>query len=97
MAKLRMKCSNLSGHLKSLRIIESSACTCGCINEDEFHFFFICPLYYRPRVALQNAVSHMAPLTSRTLLYGSDGLDLTQNKKIICETLQFIKDSKRFE
>ena len=40
MAKLRMQCSNLNGHLKSMLIVESSACSCGFVNEDEFHFFF---------------------------------------------------------
>jgi len=97
MAKLRLRCSNLSGHLFNLNIIEYSACSCGFDNEDEFHYFFVCPLYNRPRVTLQNAVSHLAPLSLRTLLFGSDALDLTQNKEIICETLKFIKNSKRFE
>ena len=77
-----MRCSNLSGHLFSVDIIESSACSCGFTNEDEFHFFFVCPLYNRPRVALQNAVSHLAPLTLRILLFGSDELNLTQNKEL---------------
>ena len=48
MAKLRMQCSNLNGHLKAMHIVESSACSCGFVNEDEFHFFFGCPLFNRP-------------------------------------------------
>ena len=39
MAKLRMQCSNLNGQLQSMHIVESSACSCGFINEGEFHFF----------------------------------------------------------
>ena len=35
--------------------------------------------------------------TLRTLLYGSENLDLTVNKRIVTETLRFIKDSKRFD
>ena len=97
MARLRMRCSNLNGHLHALNIIESSACSCGFINEDEFHFFFVCPLYNRPRITLLNAISHIAPYTLRTLLYGIDELELTENKRIICETLKFIAKSKRFE
>ena len=35
-----------------MEIIDSSACLCASINEDEFHFFLVCPLYNRPRVTL---------------------------------------------
>ena len=34
MAKLRMQCSNLNGHLYSLKIIDSPACLCGFVNEN---------------------------------------------------------------
>ena len=30
-------------------------------------------------------------------LYGSENLDLTVSKRIVTETLRFIKDSKRFD
>ena len=40
-------------------------------------------------------IRHIAPFTLRTLLYGDDHLDLTENKRIITETLRFINDSKR--
>ena len=67
MAKLRMQCSNLNGHLKSMHIVESSTCSCGFVNEDEFHFFFGCPLFNRPGIILQNVISSVAPFTLRTL------------------------------
>ena len=97
MAKLRMGCSNLNGHLYSMKLIDSPACSCGFINENEFHFFLVCPLYNRPRVTLQNAMGNIAPFTLRTMLYGSENLDLTVNKRIVTETLRFIKDSKRVD
>ena len=97
MAKLRMRCSNLNGHLQSMHIVESSACSCGFVNEDEFHFFFGCPLFNRPRIILQNVISSVAPFTLRTLLYGVDEFDFTENKKIVNETLKFIHETKRFE
>ena len=97
MAKLRMGGSNLNGHLYSMKLIDSPACSCGFINENEFHFFLVCPLYNRPRVTLQNAMGNIAPFTLRTLLYGNENLDLTVNKRIVTETLRFIKDSKRFD
>ena len=97
MGKLRMGDSNLNGHLYSMKLIDSPACSCGFINENEFHFFLVCPLYNRPRVTLQNAMGNIAPFTLRTLLYGSENLDLTVNKRIVTETLRFIKDSRRFD
>ena len=97
MAKLRMGGSNLNGHLYSMKLIDSPAYSCGFINEKEFHFFLVCPLYNRPRVTLQNVMGNIAPFTLRTLLYGSENLDLTVNKRIVTETLRFIKDSKRFD
>ena len=82
-----------------MKIIESSACSCGFKNEDEFHFFLACPdpLYYRPRVTLINALAHIAPLTVRTLLYGNYTFEFEENKIIKTETLRFIKESKRFD
>ena len=80
MARLRMRSSDLKGHLHSMKIIESSACSCGFKNEDEIHLlsqkFLACPLYYRPRVTLLNALAHIAPLTVRTLLYGNDTYEI---------------------
>ena len=72
MSKIRMGCSNSNGHLNSMKRIDSPACLCGYINENEFHFFLVCPLYNRPRVTLQNAMGHIAHFTLRTLLYGND-------------------------
>ena len=77
--------------------LKSSACSCGFKNEDEIHFFLACPLYYRPRVTLLNALAHIAPLTVRILLYGNDTYEIEENKIIITETLRFIKESKRFD
>ena len=38
-----------------------SACSCWFINEDEFHFFLVCPLYNKPRVTLLNALAYIEP------------------------------------
>ena len=80
----------------SMKIIDSPACLSGFVNENEFHFLLVCPLYNRPRVTHQKAMGHITPFTLRTLLYVDDNFDLTENKRIITETLRFINDSKRF-
>ena len=97
MARLRMRSNDLKGHLHSMKITESSACSCGFKNDDEIHFFLACSLYYRPRVTLLNALVHIAPLTVRTLLHGNDTFEFEGNKIIITETLRFIKESNRFD
>ena len=71
------QCPPLHCTLYSIKqITESPACMCGFVNEDEFDFLFVCPLYNRPEVALQNAISHIAPLALKTLFYGSDNVAL---------------------
>ena len=97
MARLRMKCSNLKSHLYAMHVVESSACMCGFPNEDEFHFFLVCPLYNRPRVTLLNALANIVPLTWKTLLFGVENLDQAENEQILMETIRFIRESKRFE
>ena len=90
-----MQCSNLNGHLYSMKIIDSPACPCGFVNENEFHFLLVCPLYNRPRVTLQNAMGHIAP-EEPCCMEMIINLDLTENKRIITESLRFLNDSKRF-
>ena len=79
-----------------MKIIDSPTCWCEFVNENEFHILLVCHLYNRPRVTRLNAMGHIAPFTLRTLLYGDDNLDLTENKRIITDALRCINDSKRF-
>ena len=59
--------------------------------------YFLCPLFNRPKITPQNVISYVAPFTQKTLLYGVDDLDFTENKKILYETLKCIHETKRFE
>lgn len=97
MAKLRMESSNLNFHLTALNIIDDPSCICGNEREDPIHYFFQCPLYMRPRAALHNAVSHLAPFTLKTLLFGRENLDIETNRHIISSTIAFIKTTERFK
>ena len=81
-----------------MHIVESSTGPCGFIHEDELHLFiFACPLFNRPRIPLQHVTSCVVNFILKTLLYGVDELDFTENKKTINETLTFIHETKRFE
>ena len=62
--------NDLNGRLYSMKMIDSPAYVCGFINENEFSFCLVCPLYNRPRLTLQNAIGHTAPFTLRFLLCG---------------------------
>lgn len=92
-----MGCSNLKGHLYSMNIIDNSICLCGFINENVFHYFFVCPLYNRLRIELVNKLSDVVPLTWEVLLHGSSEYDFDKNKDIILATLNYVKTSRRFE
>ena len=96
MARLRLNCSNLKGHLYNLHIIDRPECQCGHDFEDSFHFFFICPLYNRPRVIFQNTITNFAPFTLKTVLFGREYLPENTNSEIFQATIKFISESKRF-
>ena len=96
MARMRLNCSNLKGHLYNLHIIDRPECQCGHEFEDSFHFFFICPLYNRPRVIFQNTITNFAPFTLKTVLFGREYLPENSNTEIFQATMKFISESKRF-
>ena len=97
MARMRLNCSDLKGHLYKLKIIDTSQCQCGYKCEDSYHFLFVCPLYNRPRAILQNTVTNLAAFTLKTVLFGRDILSENNNKLILQATITYINDTKRFE
>ena len=97
LARLRMKCSNLNGHLFQLKIIENSSCRCGYFFEDSVHYFFVCPLYVQERNILHNFVAPLGPFNLKTLLYGNSDLSKTDNLSIMQEVIRYIKTTKRFD
>jgi hypothetical protein len=96
LARLRMKCSDLHGHLFQLKIINNSSCKCGYFFEDSVHYFFVCPLYAQARYALHNFVSPLCSFNLKTLLYGCSDLSTDTNASIIHEVIKYIIATKRF-
>ena len=94
-ARLRMGCSGLNSHLFKIGVVASPLCQCCKAEEDEFHFFFICPRYTPIRLKLQNTVAELAPLTISTLLFGCENCSIDDNLLIFTAVQEFIKDSKR--
>ena len=98
LARIRMNCSNLNGHLFNLKLTDDPRCPCGYFFEDSVHFFFVCPLYLPERHILHNFVSTLVrDFTLKTLLQGSPNLSKEDNILIVKSVIQFIKSSKRFD
>ena len=98
MASIRMKCSILNGHLFNLKLTDDPRCRCGYFFEDTTHYFLVCPLYLRPRAALQAFVYPDAPFTLNTLLLqNNNDLDIETLKNIYLKTIEYVKHTGRFD
>ena len=97
MARIRMNCSELKGHLFKLKITNNPACQCGYFFEDAVHYFFVCPLYAQQRLILQYYVSRIASFDLYTLLNGSRKLDCSKNKELYLQILKYVEDTARFQ
>ena len=95
-AQLRMNCSNLSAHLYSLHVVNSSACIYCHTAEDTAHYFLDCPRYYAQRMILRNVVTRYTQFDLNVLLYGDSGIDHDRNVVIIQAVHDYIRDSERF-
>jgi len=96
-SRIRMKCSALKGHLYNMHIIDNPACSCGYHMEDEFHFFFQCPLYYRQRSVLVNSLNQInVPIELNTLLNGANDLSFMDNAIVIDNVFNYIGETNRF-
>ena len=95
-AQMRMLCSNLKAHLKSLHVIDDATCLCGIGIEDNFHFFFECPLYTLLRQELFASIRDLCPLTIESILYGCDDTDFNANTQIFNAVHNFIDKTQRF-
>ena len=98
-AQLRMKCSNLKGHLYCLHVIDSPMCACGHDMEDCNHYLLHCPLYHIERNIMFNSLLNLIPreqIKVEILLHGSEHHPLCTNLKIIHSLQMYIKESARF-
>ena len=96
-ARLRVKCSQLSGDLFSLNIIESPKCQCGHGFENSKHYFHECPLYTIHRNKLYDRLNDLNFDPSETnILYGNSELNEMVNIKAVFIIHDFIKDGGRF-
>ena len=82
-----------------LHVEDSPHCACDQVNEDPYHYFFVCPFYKVQRVQMMNDLSQYITGIPRLshILYGNDALSETYNKYIFIIVHKFIKDTERFK
>ena len=89
--------SQLNAHLHAIGLCQSPNCRCGLGTEDAWHYFFVCPLYIIPRDRLHTSISHFAPFTLETILFGSQNCSFEENKIIFLSVQEYIIKTKRFQ
>ena len=91
-----MYCSNLGAHLHHLHVIDDAICICSQSVEDNYHFFFSCPLYLQSRADMLAAISQICNPNLETILYGSPNVSLDDNVVIFEAVHSYIEQSERF-
>ncbi len=95
-ARLRNKCSNLSGDLHRNHISDSPRCDCGHNYEDADHYFFNCQRFANQRLQLFLDTRLYHPLSIQKLLYGIVSLTDEENALLFAEVHHYIKSTQRF-
>ena len=104
--QLRVSLSPLRSHKNCHNFIDTPSDICHCNEgvEDTNHFLFSCPSYVSQRatlvfsvneILLKNNLNHIE-INSQLYLYGHDTINYADNRKILIETLKYIKDTLRF-
>ena len=95
-AQMRMLCSNLRAHLKHLHVVDDATCICSQSVEDNYHFFFSCPLYVQCRADMLATISQICYPNLETILYGNHDLSFDDNVVIFEAVHSYIGLSERF-
>ena len=91
--QLRNLASNLNQHLS-----DSSRCPCGDDVEDNFHYFYVCPLFICQRILLFTQLRDLADfLNIDVLLKGSSDLSFDNNVLIMNSVHTYICGTKRLD
>ena len=95
--QLRNEASSLNHHLFQSHLSDSSQCACGDAIENNFHYFYVCPLFIRHRIQLFNSLRKFQDvLNLDILLKGSPILTVEENTEIFDAVHHFIIGSRRF-
>ena len=107
LTRLRLGLSHLREHKfrHNFEDILNPLCSCCIEGETTLHCFILCQFFNDIRETLMNDLmntNRSLPSLSKDklisiLLYGSNAFDIKKNLKILICTIQFIKDSHRFD
>ena len=96
--RIRHNCSALKADLYRVNICDNPYCECG-MNEDAFHYFFICEKYENQRREMFASLLNLPILTGlnlQLLLWGDVYLPTDINEFVFRIVHKYIKDSKIF-
>ena len=105
--QLRVGLSQLKYHKRAHGFIDTPSDNCLCNNgvEDTLHYLLHCSLHTNHRTSLISIVEEILTRNNlnlvsinsvETFLYGHSSLDIADNQKIVCATLEFIESTNRF-
>ena len=98
-SQLRMKCSNLNGHLYLLHVIDSPACACGHDMEDCSHYLLHCPLFQSMRTTMLNEIGNVMGaevVSTDSLLHGFSNKSAADNLLVMKSLHKYIVATARF-
>ena len=96
--QLRNLASNLNQHKFLSHLSDGSGCPCGDDVEDNFHYFYVCPLFICQRILLFTQLRDLADfLNIDVLLKGSPDLSFDDNVLIMNSVHTFICGTKRLD
>jgi hypothetical protein len=95
--QLENEASSLNHHLFQSHLSDSSQCACGDAIENNFHYFYVCPMFIRHRIQLFISLRKFQDfLNLDILLKGSPIITIEENTEIFDGVHHFITGSRRF-
>ena len=97
---MRLDNPNLNDCLHSKCMSDTPACGCGYSNETIEHYLMECSTHISSRTKMIRNLRKIIPsitVTPELLMNGDESLTTIENDAIMKQTLDFIKETKRFD
>ena len=98
LARIRMGCSALNGHLYHfLKVLDSPKCCCNYYSESPTHYFLSCPIFAAHRVSMLERISNITRVNINVILFGDKNCSKLENESIFDAVFDYMKNTKRFK